>query len=146
MKNLFYLLIVLPIITLQSCVDQNTPETTFSLINNSSVDIILKPYSRNRGSNGELIGGYTNADIININNGERMSITREQRDNRTFYSIRNVDSIRVIFNNRKIAVLICDDWPDMANCNTIFRGDSNNSHIITENDYNNSEDCNDNCD
>jgi len=146
MKNLFYLLIVLPIITLQSCVDQNTPETTFSLVNNCSADIMLKPYSRNRGSNGELIEGHTNADIISINSGERMSIIREQRDNRTFYSIRNVDSVRVVFNNQKILVLICNDWPNMTNCNTIFRGDSNNSHIITENDYNSADDCNGNCD
>ncbi len=144
MKKIFYLIILLCVLTL-SCVDQNIPETTYTLVNNSSKDIKIKPYSRNR-VDGVLSVGSINADVININSGEEKKISRELRDSKTFYSIKNIDSVRIIFDNQKLLVFVCNDWPEMTTCNTIFRGDSNNSHIITENDYNSAEDCNGNCD
>ncbi|PCI34130.1 MAG: hypothetical protein COB60_06920, partial [Flavobacteriaceae bacterium] len=129
MKQFIYLLIV-SLVIVQSCVDQNVPETTFTLINNSTKDIIIEPYSRRR-VNGVLSGGNNSADIIRISSGDKKSFLRVLRENRTFFSDKNIDSVRVVFEKQKVLVLICNDWPDMINCSSIFRGDTNYSHAIT---------------
>ncbi len=141
MKQFIYLFIAF---ALNSCVDQNTPETVFTMINNSSHDVKIEPFSRNR-NNGELSNGFIKADILEISKNNRKSFRREQRDDRTFYSIENIDSIKVVFGNSKFITIDCNDWPSMENCNTIFKGDGDYSHFITEQDYESAEPCNGNC-
>ena len=141
MKQFIYLVIIL---SFTSCVDQNIPETIFSMINNSKQDLKIEPFSRNR-SNGELSGGFVQGDILEILQNDKITFIREQRDGRTFYSIANIDSVKIIFGNSKFLIFQCNDWPSMENCNTIFRGDSNYEHIITEQDYQDAVPCNGNC-
>ena len=144
MKKLFYLLTIVLFFTLSSCVDQDTPETTFTLFNDSTQNVLIKPYARNR-TDGVISGGSVAANFININSNLKKTFLREHRDDRTFYSIKYVDSVRVIFGNSKLLVFVCDDWPSMANCNTIFLGDTNYEYHITEEDYNSAIDCNGDC-
>ncbi len=141
MKKLIYLSII---ILVNACVDQDTPGTTFILQNDSSYDVRIIPYSRNR-VNGEITDGSTKGDVISIIKGDRKTIVREHRENKTFYSIENVDAVRVIFDESKVLIFICNDWPSMTNCSTIFLGDSDNKHVITEQDYESAQDCNGNC-
>ena len=142
MRPFFYLLLI---IVTNSCVDQDTPETTFTLENFSKHDIRIVPFSRNR-VDGAVTEGSAKGELITIGIGGKKTFTRDHRDSRTFYSIKNVDSVRVFFDATKLLVLVCNDWPDMINCSTIFLGDSDNyTHVITENDYDNALDCNDVC-
>ncbi|MCG8184434.1 hypothetical protein [Tenacibaculum piscium] len=141
MKQFIYLFIAL---VLNSCVDQETPETNYTIINNTSQDVKIEPFSRDR-NNGILTGSFVRADILEISKNSSKKIIREVRDSRTFYSLENVDSIKIVFGNSKFLTIDCNDWPSMENCNTIFRGGTDYNHSITEEDYENAEDCNGNC-
>lgn len=141
MKQFIYLFIAL---VLNSCVDQETPETNYTIINNTSQDVKIEPFSRDRNE-GALTGSFIRADILEISKRNSKNIIREFRDSRTFYSLENVDSIKIVFGNSKFLTIDCNDWPSMENCNTIFRGDTNYNHSITEQDYESAQNCNGNC-
>ena len=141
MKQFIYLFIAL---VLNLCVDQETPETNYTIINNTSQDVKIEPFSRNRNEGG-LTGSFIRGDILEIPKNNSKKIIREFRDSRTFYSLKNVDSIKIVFRNSKCLTIDCNDWPSMENCNTIFRGDNDYNHSITEQDYESAVDCNGNC-
>ena len=57
----------------------------------------------------------------------------EGSDDRTFFSVASVDSVRIVFDSEKLLVLTCDDLTDYY-CHEIIKG---NFYVtITEDDYN----------
>ena len=147
MKNLFYLLIALPII-LQSCVDQASDDIVFTIFNQTDKNVKILAFVTKNEITGKIYDTPFNANEITINPNSNYKVTRvtgmDDNTGMSFYSLENggIDSVRVIFNNEKIKIYTrtppnpCD----------ICDGDENHQHFITENDYNSAEDCNGNCD
>lgn len=134
---------VVILLLIYSCVDQNPPITIYTLTNNTEYQIRIESFARNRESDVITNESIRGDDIIIHPFGNVMN-ERVFRDNRTFYSIRNVDSVRLIFNDLKLKTYTCEDWPNFNSCSTIFKGDSDKGfeHIITQEDFNAAEDLN----
>ena len=52
-------------LVLNLCVDQETPETNYTIINNTSQDVKIEPFSRDRNE-GALTGSFIRGDILEI--------------------------------------------------------------------------------
>lgn len=87
------------------------------------------------------------AEQIIIEPNSSFSVTKlagfENTSSERFYSIQGVDSVKVIFNNEKILVLTLESTFNQGQ--TIFQGNENNQHFITQQDYEKAVDCNGNC-
>ncbi|MGB1448387.1 MAG: hypothetical protein ACPG8F_00965 [Flavobacteriaceae bacterium] len=127
--------IIVILLLIYSCVDQSPPKTLFTLTNDTEYEVKIESFARNRDGATILNGSIKGDDII-INPYGSFMIERVWRDNRTFYSIRNVDSIRLIFNTSKLKIFTCEDWPNFDSCSTIFRANSSYKHIISQDDLN----------
>lgn len=139
MKNIFYLF---TFFMLNSCVDQQSSDIDFTLFNQTDKTVKIQ------GFDTELdINNIGKAEPIIINPNSKFSVTRftglGSNTSFRFYSIIGVDSVRIIFNNEKVLGLTIENTFDQGQ--TIFQGDENNQHFITEQDYESAEDCNDNC-
>lgn len=138
MKQFIYLFITL---ALSSCVDQASNDIDFTLFNQTDKTIKVLGFNRQLdvNTNGK-------AELIIISPNSEFNVTRETGINddigNAFYSIQGVDSVRVIFNNTKVKIF--DGLIDVP-C-TICFGNESNQHTITEQDYEEAEDCNGNCD
>ncbi len=146
MKNLVYLLLGL---TFMSCVDQGREdiERPYTLINKTNYNITIQPFSRLRENDfltGDLTGESIKGNDIYLGKNSSKKIMRYRYDDETFYSIPFVDSVRVIFDNTKVLTYVCDKLVD-GDCNSIFGTNGNFEHTITEQDYQDAEDCNGDC-
>ncbi|MCF6214527.1 MAG: hypothetical protein L3J45_10950 [Flavobacteriaceae bacterium] len=135
MKKIFYLIILLSVLT-QSCVDQASDDIVFTIFNQTDKNVKVLGFK-----------GMQRAEPININPNSSFKVTRitglDDNTLMSFYSLRNgVDSVRVVFNNERFMVY---GGATGSNC-YICSGDVNYQHFITEQDYQNAEDCNGNCD
>lgn len=140
MKHLIYIVLVL---LLSSCVDMQVKYYDYVIYNQT--DKMVKVLGFKTHSLSEVLDSAIAADPILISPNGKFEITRENgmSSNVTmrFYSIRGVDSVRVIFNEEK--VLICAD--DTITDQTIYSGDGNHEHYITEQDFEDAESCNGDC-
>jgi len=140
MKQFIYLFIAL---AFNSCVDQASDEIEFTLFNETDKTVKVL------GFNTQLdVNSTGKAETITINPNSEFKVVRiNGLDNNTlmgFYSLRSgVDSVRVIFENLKIKIYSENISPITEF--SIFRGNDNRQHFITEQDYEEADDCNGNC-
>lgn len=128
---------VLAIVLLSSCVDQNVPIDTFRLINETEYEIIIYPYAK-YDDNGNV--SIISIEYVSLASKEIKKIKREYRDSRSFYES-GTDSLRIVFNAEKVLILSLIDNPS----NTAFNGDDNREHIITQSDYESAIPCDRDC-
>lgn len=140
MKLFTYLFITL---TLSSCVDQASDDIEFTLFNKTDKTVKVLGFDRdvNTPANSEM----ANPIIIEPNsNFKVIRVTGIDSDTGfRFYSIQGVDSVRVIFNNEKVLALTLESTFNQGQ--TIFQGNDDYQHFITEQDYEDAENCNGNC-
>ncbi len=142
MKQLIYLSIVL---ILNSCVDQGSSDIEYTIFNQTDKSVKVLGYDRDfeNPENSEkatsiVIGPNSSFKVIRITGINNDTGFR-------FYSIQGVDSVHLIFNNQKIKIYTLETSATTQDF-SIFRGDENHQHFITEQDYEDAEDCNGNCD
>ncbi|HBK72323.1 MAG TPA: hypothetical protein DDZ39_11835 [Flavobacteriaceae bacterium] len=134
MKKIIFAVIML-LFTMNSCVDQGSSDIEFTLFNQTDKTVKVI------GSRGSSI-----ANPIIIKPKSNFKVTRATGMDDTlgyaFYSIEDVNSVRVIFNNEKVKV-----YGVTINHNPcdICDGSDNHQYFITEEDYNSAEDCNGDC-
>lgn len=138
MKNTFSMLFLIYIL-FNSCVDQGGGEVKYTMFNETDKTVKVLGFNKSvMGSNGIaepiIISPNSDFTITKVTGFENTSIER-------FYSIQGVDSVRVIFNNSKVKVY----RRTPPNPCSICDGNENNQHFITEQDYENAEDCNGDC-
>ncbi|WP_167604672.1 hypothetical protein [Maribellus sediminis] len=95
-KIIIYFLLMLP---LYSCWYTNQPTITYTLVNDTDFDVSLVGY-RNRGTSV--------SDSIFLSPNSRLEFERqmgEDSDSRSFFSIASVDSVRIVFDSKKLLVL-----------------------------------------
>ena len=141
MKQIIYLFITL---ILSSCVDQASSDIEYILFNQTDKSVKVLGFETLLDINNNI--GKANPIVINPNSSFKVTrMTGIDSDiGFRFYSIQGVDSVRVIFENLKVNVYSKNISPITEF--SIFRGNSNYQHFITEQDYENAEDCNGNCD
>ncbi len=140
MRQIIYLFSIL---ILNSCVDQGSSNIEFTLFNQTDKTVKVLGFNTQLdfNTNGK-------AEPIIINPNSEFKVTRVTGlDNNTlmgFYSLRSgVDSVRVVFENLKVKVYSENISPITEF--SIFRGNDNHQHFITEQDYESAEPCNGNC-
>lgn len=139
MKQFIYLFIAL---AFNSCVDQGSSDIEFTLFNQTDKTVKVL------GFNTQLdVNTNGKAEPITISPNSEFKVTRvtgiEDDTGFRFYSIRGVDSVRVIFNNEKVLALTLENTFNQGQ--TIFQGNDDYQHFITEQDYESAVDCNGNC-
>ena len=138
MKTKFFI-VVLIFITFNSCVDGICDDNIYKMFNQTDKSIKVIGYN---------IDDNLNVDSIVINPNSSFQVNRGcgvDAQGETFYSFVNVDSIRVIFDTERVKVYTRKNVIN-ASASSIFDGDKNNQHFITEQDYESAADCNGNCD
>ena len=143
MKHLIYLSFIL---LFNSCVDQKSRNFDYIIFNQTDKNVKILPFGT-RTIEGNLYSKAVKAEPIHIAPNSNYKITRMNGLGGTmgfvFYSITGVDSVRIIFNNTKVKIdsKISTHFSKFS----IFQGDSNHQHFITEDDYKSAEDCNADC-
>ncbi len=141
MKNKLLTLIFFTI-TVHSCVDQGGSEVTYTMFNETDKTVKVLGFDKS------VIGVNGLAEPITINPNSSFKVTRmtgfENTTIQRFYSIQGVDSVRIVFNNEKVLVLTLEST--FSQGQTIFQGNNDYQHFITEQDYEDAEDCDGNCD
>lgn len=140
MRKFIYFLFI--ILILNSCVDQASNDIEFTLFNQTNKTIKVLGFDTRLDINNNI--GKANTIIIDPNSSFKVTRITGLNDDlgNAFYSIQGVDSVRVIFNNEKVLIFggINDNTP-----HDIFTGGDDNKSFITEEDYENAQDCNSNC-
>lgn len=141
MKNTFSMLFLIYIL-FNSCVDQGGTEVKYTMFNETDKTVKVLGFNKSvMGSNGIadpiIISPNSDFTITKVTGFENTSIER-------FYSIQGVDSVRVVFGEQKVLIYTLEQASASQDF-SIFRGDFDNQHFITEQDYENAEDCNGNC-
>jgi len=140
MKNKFLTLVLISIV-LNSCVDQGGSEIIYTMFNKTNKTVKVLGFDKS------VIGSNGIAEPIIIEPDSNFSVTKvtgfENTSSQRFYSIQGVDSARVIFNNEKVLVLTLESTFNQGQ--TIFQGNDDHQHFITEQDYESAEPCNGNC-
>lgn len=141
MKQFIYLFIAL---VLNSCVDQGSSEIEFTIFNQTDKKVKIIAFDTKNEGTGIKYKQPFKASIIDISPNSKYNVVRMSGIENTalmFYSIHSVDSVRVIFDNQKVKIF--SRIPPNP-CN-ICDGDEKHQYFITEQDYENAEDCNGNC-
>ena len=145
MKTIYF---ILGVFLCSSCVDSNRPNPIFKLINKTSYTIVVKPFARNKTITGAsdslpiFNGGFKKGETILLSPNETKNFERNRSDSYQFYSVVNVDSVRVIFDEEKLMTQVCNGGK--LTCNTdLVNGSS--IYTFTESDYQNAEDCDGKC-
>jgi hypothetical protein len=142
MKKFIYLFVTL---VLSSCVDQASSNIEFTLFNQTAKSVKLLGFIRDFDNPENSV----KADPINIESNSNFKVTRisgiDNDTHMSFYSLKNggVDSVRVIFNDEKVLVLTLESTFNQGQ--TIFQGNDEYQHFITEQDYQKADDCIDDC-
>ncbi len=137
MKYLIYLLLPLVFI---SC--EREAEVEYTILNKTSKHIKIVGFQRSIE-----IAPPPRAEVIDIAPNSKFTIMKLNNTDKitAYYSLNEVDSVRVIFDDTKVLTYVCDNLIN-GNCNSIFGTKGNFEHIITEQDYQNAQDCNGDCD
>lgn len=127
---------------LNACVDQASSDIEFKLFNQTDKAVKVL------GFNSQLNSNINKANPINIEPNSSFKVTRisgfDDNVSMSFYSLRGgVDSVRVVFDSEKVLILTLEGTFNQGQ--TIFQGDKNYQHFITEQDYENATACNGNC-
>lgn len=142
MKQFIYVVIIL---LFNACVDQASHDIVYTIFNQTDKSVKVLGFDTKNESTEEIYTQPIKADKINISPNSSFKITRvtgiDADITKVYYSIRGIDSVRVVFNNEKVLV-ITRTPPNPCN---ICDADENNQHYITEQDYENAEDCNGDC-
>ncbi|AWW29272.1 hypothetical protein DN752_03455 [Echinicola strongylocentroti] len=137
------------ILILLGCVDSKSHKVYYSIFNETDKTVTVVGY--NSKWNSEKKGM---ADPIYIASHSHYKIVRiiSDDDHQNFYSLRNggVDSVRVVFEDQKLLVYT---WKDVRDGNakalSIINGqkvdDKHYAHHITEEDYAQAVDCEEDC-
>lgn len=140
-KQLIFLITTL---AFNACVDQGSSDIDFTIFNQTEKKVTIIAFNTKNEVTGVKHKEPFKANVININPNSKYNVVRVSGVENTglmFYSIYSVDSVRVIFNDARVKVFLrtppnpCD----------ICDGDSNHQYFITEQDYKDAEDCNENC-
>jgi hypothetical protein len=126
MKCLFFILIICGF---YSCGDD--PTQTHTLINETELPLKIHGFSHRGTETNQFI---KNAEIINLEALEHISFERssgESFDSRTFFSIPDIDSVRIVFNDKKLLVLE-RNFSDKRSSHSIFQAFE---ALITQEDY-----------
>lgn len=145
MKKLVLIFAVL--LTLSSCVDQQSSEVIFTMINETDKNVEILAFDIMDAHTG-IYDMPIAADPIQIAPNSSYKITRytgiDDDVSYRFYSIQGIDSVRLIFNSEKSKVYNLAEAVGTPAI-SVFRGNENNQHIITEEDYNTAQDCDPDC-
>lgn len=142
MKKLIFLSLIL---INNACVDQASNNIDFTMFNRTDKTVKVLGFVRDFDNPEKS----TKAKPIAINPNSQFKVTRvtgiEGNTHMRFYSLSNggVDSVRVIFNNEKVLAVTLEGTYKQGQ--TIFQGDDNYQHFITEQDYNDAKACNGDC-
>ena len=101
---------------------------TYKLINGTPYDLEIEGFSSQQN---------VHSDIISIAPNSIQEFSRlggETTDPRTFFSIDGVDSVKIIFDAKKVLIQTCHDFNNYTNCPSIF---TSTEATITDDDYNN---------
>ena len=142
MKNLIFIAIAF---VLNACVDQGSSSVEFTMYNQTDKTAMVLGFIRDSDNPENSL----KADPIEIAPQSSFKVTRfsglGSNIGMSFYSIKNggVDSVRVIFDNARVLSLTLEGTFNQGQ--TIFQGDNDYNHFITEQDYQDAVDCNGNC-
>lgn len=142
MKNLiFYILLLL----LTSCVDQHVDYYDYVMYNQTDKTVKVLGFNAYNYNRTIHFDSAIAADPIHIEPYGKFKVIRQNGIDsditKRFYSIKGVDSIRVVFDNER--VLICAD--DTISDQTIYYGGSDGIHYITKQDYEDATVCDGDC-
>ncbi len=128
MRNI---IIIIVILLISSC--GKGTFITYELINETGYGLVIEGYSH-RGVDSDIILA---AEKMFLEENSTISFQRakgEVTDQRRFFSIPSIDSVRIIFDYNKLLVLSCPIRITSRNCHSIF---NYSVAKITEEDYNN---------
>ena len=99
MRNSFLLFVLMACMSCGGYIEE------YTIFNDSDCNLVVKGYDRFREQT---------ADPIEIGAGKYYMVERhrgESSDNRSFFSINYVDSVRLEFNSEKVLLFVCDVEP-----------------------------------
>ena len=137
MRKIVFSVVVIAFI-LSGCVDTRCDDDIYTMFNQTDKNVKVIGFNIDEDLSTNTIAITANTHF-QVNRG-----CGQDAEAGSFYSFSSVDSVRVIFNNQRVKVYTHEsvyDTPDSS----IFDGDYNLSHFITEEDYNNAIDCNGDC-
>lgn len=114
-----YTLIISLIYVMLGCGE--SPSVTYKLHNKSSHQIQVLGFSNRTDINGKAF--YKEAEKIILESNETHEVswdTGEGLNTRTYFTVPEIDSVRIIFNDEKLLVLECD-LRDKNLCHPIFQ-------------------------
>lgn len=149
MKNLTLAVYLIIYSLLGSCVDQQSGKIRYTIYNQTYKQVTVSGFSANL-----IPGGGGIADPIVIAPQSSFTAVRMTGLNYTahmsYYSLHGggVDSVRVVFGDKKLLVYTEKNLPDDKTAAILFGrdiGDRHVGHYITEEDYALSVDCGEEC-